>query len=72
MPNLVLILLCSWDFPAERLPHSWECRSATIGSSSSPLVVEDYLFLMSAIFDYSLSTLPSLKVILVSISSLPN
>lgn len=42
--NLVLILLCSWDFAAERLPHAWECRSATMGCSSSPLVVEDYLF----------------------------
>lgn len=65
--NLVLILLCSWDFAAERLPHAWECRSATMGCSSSPLVVEDYLF-----FDDSLSTRPSLKVILVSISSLPS
>lgn len=40
----LLILLCSWEFPAERLPHAWECRSATMGSSSSPLPVEDYLF----------------------------
>lgn len=40
----LLILLCSWEFPAERLPHAWDCRSATMGSSSSPLPVDDDLF----------------------------
>lgn len=66
----LLILLCSWEFPAERLPHAWECRSATVGSSAHLCqwrIIS--LFLMSAIFDDSLSTLPSLKVILVSIFS---
>lgn len=75
--DLVLILLCSWEIPAERLLQTWECRSAAMGSSSSPLPVKDFsflllLFVMSAVFNDSRSTLPSLKVILVSISSLPS
>lgn len=48
----------------------WGAQKCYYGSSRSPLPVKGYLiFLMSAIFHDSLSTLPSLKVILASISS---
>lgn len=65
----LVILMYSWEFPAERLPCTRECRSATMDLPAHLCQWRIISFFDEFYILWFTSTIPSLKVILVSISS---